>query len=550
MNNQYSSVVAASEINIQRSKFKLSQQIKTTFNTGKLIPTYLQEVLPGDTFKVNVSAVIRMSTPIKPVMDNAWADVTFYFVPYRLLWEHWEELNGANNSGPWAQQTEYTVPQTTAPSGGWTKGTIADYMGLPTKVANISVSSLPFRAYCKIWNDWYRDENLQNFTYIDTGDSNTTGTNGTNYVTSPITGGMPLNVAKPHDYFTSALPEPQKGPDVLLPLGDTAPVMGNGMTLGLTDGTNLTGLFNNNGDNVTVKSATYGLNVGSTSSTSGLRETKTLGITTDPTKSGIIADLSSATAATVNELRLAFQLQKLYERDARGGTRYIEILRSHFGVISDDARLQRAEYLGGKRVPITITQVPQTSATNDTSPQGNTAAFSLTGDYSEYFTKSFKEHGIIIGMVDVRTEHTYQQGIERFWSRKTRTDFYLPVLANIGEQAILNKEIFAQGTSADNEAFGYQEAWADYRKRQNKVTGEFRSNVAENGGLDIWHYADYYDELPTLGSDWIQETAVNVDRTLAVQSSVSDQFLADLLFDVTAVRPMPVFSIPGRIDHN
>lgn len=535
-------------INITRSRFRQKFQVKTTFNAGLLIPIgEPKEILPGDTVKCNMSAVIRMSTPIKPVMDNAFADVMFFFVPNRLVWDHWEEFQGANKSGPWVQQTEYTIPQTTSPAGtGWTKGTIADYMAIPTKVPGLSVGSLRFRGYSLIWNDWFRDENLQNFTYINKNDATTIGTNGANYVTDPICGGMPLPVNKIHDYFTSALPEPQKGEDVLLPLGSNAPVI----TGERHDTTNVSLGWNNTaGNKPTNNYRTILQNNGFTQLYDGTNISG--GYWGDViTPSNLWADLTNATAATINQLRQAFQLQKMFEKDARGGTRYIEVLKNHFGVTSSDARLQRTEYLGGKRIPITMGQVLQTSATDETSPQGNTAAFSLTNDYSNYFTKSFEEHGYLFAFVMVRTMQSYQQGLNASWSRKTRTDFYMPVFANIGEQPIYNKEIYAQGNSQDDEVFGYQEAWAPYRYTPNTVTGEFRSNVAANGGLDIWHYANNFDELPTLGEDFIKETKNNIDRTLAVQSNVSDQFLADFYFDNIDTRPMPIYSIPGLIDHN
>ena len=531
-------------INISRSKFKMPHTIKTTFNAGLVIPFAFYEIIPGDTFSTKINALIRMSTPIKPVMDTATAEIMAFFVPDRIIWNHWEEFQGANKTGPWKQQTEYTIPQTTSPTTtGWTKGTIADYFGIPTKTTGLSVNSLPFRAYVQIWNDWFRDENLQNFAYLNKDDSTTTGTNGKNYVTDPICGGTPLPCAKPHDYFTSALPEPQKGPDVLLPLGDTAPVNQiQGQPLSFVTPTNKDAYIIAGG-NITAGASTYSyINNISTQQINNGERLDYL--------NGLEADLSNATAATINQLRLAFQLQKMFEKDARGGTRYIEILKNHFGVTASDARLQRSEYLGGKSIPITMNQVLQTSATDTTSPQGNTAAYSLTFDSSTLFTKSFEEHGLIIFTIMVRTNHTYQQGLNKYWSRKTRTDFYMPVFANIGEQPILNKEIFAQGNETDDEVFGYQEAWADYRYKPNLVTGEFRNNVAPNGGLQIWHYADYYEELPKLSSGWIAETKNNIDRTLAVQSSVSDQFLADFYLDTTAVRPMPVRSIPGLIDHH
>lgn len=531
-------------IDIQRSQFIRPSTHKTTFNAGDLIPIYVDEVLPGDTFKMKMASVIRMSTPIYPVMDNANLDIYYFFVPNRLVWEHWKEFFGENNTTHWEQPVEYEVPQITAPEGGWAKGTIADYMGIPTKVNNLSVQALPFRAYCKIWNDWFRDQNLKDPAMISLDETTTQGANSGDYVTNAEKGALPLKVAKYHDYFTSALPEPQKGPEVTIAgISGYAPVTTRNE---LTNATGINMRFNNSssGKQLVIESGEA-------------VEAKTVSSTLNNPNSAVIeprnlwADLqmSTGTATSINALRQAFAIQRLYEKNARGGTRYIEIIRAHFGVQSPDARQQRSEYLGGTRIPINMDQVIQTSNSGEgITPQGNTAAYSLTSFNESMFTKSFTEHGYIIGLAAIRTEHTYQQGIERFWSRKKMLDYYFPTLANLGEQAILNKEIYAQGNATDDEAFGYQEAWAEYRYKPSRVSGAMRSNYQKS--LDAWHYADEYTQQPILSSSWIDETASNVDRTLAVQSSVEDQFIADFYFQCEATRPMPLYSIPGLIDHH
>ena len=552
-------------IDIRRSVFDRSTQHKTTFNAGQLIPIFCDEILPGDTFSGHISSVVRMTTPIHPTMDNLYADLYWYSIPVRILWEHWKAFNGENNDTFWTQETEYEVPQIESPEGGWTKGTIADYLGVPTNIEfkdNHSINHLPFRAVVKVWNDWFRDQNLQTPAFLDIGDSTTFGTIGDDYVTDAICGGMPLPVDKYHDYFTSCLPEPQKGPDVLLPLGDTAPlqavkVKGNPNYRGtpffdiVQQGTA--------SDPVNIASqqllrtreagsAGYAGNVWAGGTPTDTPQGYLVWANSLANPSGLEVNLANATAATVSQLRQAFAVQRLYERDARGGTRYTEILKSHFGVSSPDGRLQRSEYLGGSRIPINITQVVQTSSTDSVSPQGNTAAYSLTGDISASFTKSFTEHSILLCFVCVRNENTYQQGLEKMWSRKRRFDFYWPALANISEQPVFNKEIYAQGTDEDDEVFGYQEAWAEYRYKPSRVSGAFRSNYS--GTLDSWHYADYYDSLPVLGDDFIRGSKTNIDRTLAVQSSLEDQFIGDFYFNIKSVRPMPVYSVPGLIDHN
>lgn len=538
---------------IQRSRFDRSSSVKTTFNVGDVVPFYVDEVLPGDTFDIKTSKVVRMQSLVTPIMDNIYLDTYFFFVPNRLVWEHWQEFNGENTQSAWIPTTEYQVPQLTAPSGGWSIGTIADYMGIPTGVSNLSVNAMPFRAYALIMNDWFRDENLSDPLNVPVNDVTQTGSNGDDYVTDVALGGLPFRAAKYHDYFTSCLPAPQKGPDVLLPLGGDAPLktvdvhsvpLPNFPVPGLAFGNQF-----KSGDE-------YGLGTigsfymnpmtgGSPDGTFSPTFTGTSGFGMVPLN--LVADLSQATAATINQLRLAFQVQKLYERDARGGTRYIEILKSHFGVTSPDSRLQRPEYLGGNRIPININQVLQTSQTSDQSPQGNPVGQSLTTDTHRDFIKSFVEHGFVIGVMVARYDHTYQQGLERFWSRRDRFDYYWPVFAHIGEQAVKNREIYAQGTAADDEVFGYQEAWADYRYKPNRVSGEMRSSAPLS--LDVWHLADDYESQPFLSDEWIRENKSTVDRVLAVSSNNSAQLFCDIYVNNRTTRPMPVYSIPGLIDH-
>jgi hypothetical protein len=527
------------QVGVSRSRFKRNSDNKTTFNTGDLIPIYLDEVLPGDTHQVDVACVIRMATPIFPVMDNAFCDFYFFFVPNRLLWQHWKEFMGENKETAWTPKTEYSVPQVTAPKGGWEEGTLADYLGLPTKVEGISVSALPGRAYGLIYNEWFRNQNVTQPTLVEVTDATTTGKNdGSATNDSAITLAKPLKAAKIFDYYTGALPEPQKGEPVTLPLGGVAE-----MHLYKTEdlkerASDPGGTFGYLGKTI-LGNRPYTM----------FDHEKTIGVPkveNTAQENFLGADLSNVTATTINQLRQAFQIQKLLEKDARGGTRYREVLREHFGVISPDSRMQIPEYLGGYRLPINVSQVIQTSSTDNTSPLGNTAALSVTTMNKPMFTKSFTEHGFIMGLAVVRTDQTYQQGIERMWNRKGRYDYYWPVLANIGEQAILNKEIYAQGNEKDNEAFGYQEAWADYRYKPSKVTGLFRSNAQQS--LDAWHYAQDYDALPTLSTAWMEQGETEMKRTLAVQSQ--PDFIADFYFMNKTTRCMPVYSIPGLIDHH
>ena len=554
-------------IDIRRSTFDRSHSLKTSFNVGDIVPFFVDEVLPGDTFNVDTSKVVRLQTLLTPVMDNIYLDTYFFFVPNRLTWSHWKQFNGENTESAWIPQTEYEIPQITAPaSGGWSVGTIADYLGVPTGVPNLSVSALPFRAYALVMNEWFRDENLSDPLVVPVDDATVAGVNTGTFVTDVCKGGLPYKAAKYHDYFTSCLPSPQKGPDVTIPVAEAGnyAVVGNGKVLALTNGSVSGGLGVNNSQ---LFGPTSSIPVGSSVSVTGGEFTFSAGRYGVPTQAQLGNDLSNsglvavasgnAAAATINQLRMAFQIQKLYEKDARGGSRYIEILKSHFGVTSPDARLQRPEYLGGNRVPININQVVQQSATaSGETAQGTVTGMSVTTDTHSDFTKSFTEHGFVIGVMVARYDHTYQQGLERFWSRKDRFDYYWPVFANIGEQAVKNKEIFAQGPATkdsagnviDDQVFGYQEAWADYRYKPSRVTGEMRSQYAQS--LDVWHLADDYSALPVLSDSWIREDKTNVDRVLAVTSAVSNQLFADIYIKNRTTRPMPMYSIPGLIDHH
>lgn len=548
-------------IDMQRSRFNRDSSVKTSFNTGDIIPFYVDEVLPGDTFSVDTSKVVRLQTMLTPMMDNMYLDTYYFFVPNRLVWDHWKEFNGENTQSAWIPATEYEVPQIVAPENGWNVGTIADYMGIPTGVDGISVNALPFRAYALIMNEWFRDQNLSDPLNIPTDETTVTGVNTGTFVSDVAKGGLPYTAAKYFDYFTSALPSPQKGPDVTLQVASEGnlPVLAmSDLATGYDTQQSLL-MYQKKGDNDSYANNKYGYfsidNSKMNGYTQSQAQTRPVAGTTSqnggwfaPANLWAVNNIDP-TVATINQLRMAFQIQKLYEKDARGGSRYIELLKSHFGVTSPDARLQRPEYLGGNRLPINVNQIVQQSATTSGStPQGNPSGLSMTTDTHSDFTKSFVEHGFVIGLMVARYDHTYQQGIERFWSRKSRFDYYWPVLANIGEQAILNKEIFAQGTEEDDEVFGYNEAWADYRYKPNRVTGEMRSAYAQS--LDVWHLADDYESLPALSDSWIREDKSNVDRVLAVTSSVSNQLFADIFVRNTTTRPMPLYSIPGLIDHH
>jgi hypothetical protein len=521
--HQFSEVPHA---DIQRSTFDRSHGLKTTFNAGELVPIYVDESLPGDTFSCNLTAFSRLATPIHPTMDNAFMDTHFFAVPVRLVWDDFEEFMGETKTYKAAGSSrldgtpDFTVaapvpPTITAGGSGEAEQSLSDYFGIPTKVAGLEFSALWHRAYTLVWNDWFRDENLQAPKTIDT----TSGTDTTTYAL--------LNRGKKHDYFTSALPWPQKGADVTLPLGVSADVVYDG-TLNNAAAANRAKIWS------TVDEAYGDLNAESADS-------NYIHPLTESSGQKLYADLSSATSATINQLRLAFATQKFLEIQARGGSRYIEVIKNHFNVTSPDARLQRPEYLGGGSSPVNISPVAQTSSTDATTPQGNLSAIGTTVLSGHSFTKSFTEHTIVIGLVSVRTDLTYQQGLNRMFSRETIYDYYWPTLSTIGEQAVKNKEIYAQGSAADETTFGYQERYAEYRYKPSSVTGKFRSNAT--GTLESWHYAQEYASLPLLGDSWIQVTDTNVQRTLAVASE--PQFIFDSLFKLKCTRPMPVNSIPG-----
>jgi hypothetical protein len=514
---------------IPRSKFDVQSAHKTTLDSGYLVPVYVNEVLPGDTFNFKMTAFARMATPIYPIMDNMKLDSFFFFVPNRLLWDNWQKFMGEQNDP--GDSISYIVPTTTSPEGGYAVNSLQDYMGLPTVgqipgTAKVTHCSFWPRAYNLIWNEWFRDQNLQDSLLVDRDDG----------PDSPADYTLQRR-GKRHDYFTSALPWPQKGDSVELPLGSVAPVIWrNNDSLGAADGK--FALFGQNGDGAAGKFYYSSTPTGSP--------------TANPNASvgGLYTDLSDATAATINQLRQAFQIQKLLERDARGGTRYTEIIRAHFGVVSPDARLQRPEYLGGGSTDININPIAQTSSstvTGSSTPMGTLAAMGTALAHNHGFTQSFTEHGVIIGLVSVRADLTYQQGLPRMWSRSTRYDFYFPAFAHLGEQAVLNKEIYVQGEASDNDVFGYQERWAEYRYKPSQISGLFKSTSA--GTLDGWHLAQKFNSLPTLNATFIQDTPP-LDRALAVGTEANgQQFLFDSFFDVKMARPMPMYSVPGLIDH-
>ena len=537
---------------IPRSVFDRSFTTKTAFDSGYLIPVFFDEVLPGDTFDVNASFFTRLATPVVPIMDNLWLDSFFFFVPYRLVWDHWTNMHGERKNPQ--DSVDYICPTVTAPDNGFGFGSIYDYLGIPPD-KKLTVNALPLRACNLIYNEWFRDENLQDSLTVNTGDEND----------APSTYSL-FRRGKRHDYFTSCLPWPQKGDSVEVSLGGTAPVR---ISSTAADTKTVTatpplvfaegpfslsgGYFRAAGSDSEDPNIWYGANTstgaGATFYSNGLQ-------TSSPTWStdslSAFADLSTASPITINSLRYAFQLQKLLERDARGGTRYTELLQSHFGVTNPDLRLQRPEYLGGSSTRITINPVQQTSSTNDTTPQGNLAAYGVGSDVFHGFNRSFTEYGCIIGFVSVRADLTYQQGLNRAWFRKSRFDFYYPVFSHLGEQTVLNKEIYAQGPSVkdaagnviDEQVFGYQERYAEYRYKPSMITGIMRSTAPQS--LDVWHLSQKFENLPKLNAEFIQDNPP-VARAVAVQNE--PQFIFDAYFKMKCARPMPVYSVPSLVDH-
>lgn len=527
---------------IKRSIFKMPFRNLSTCNAGKIIPFLAYpDILPGDTVKCKTAAVIRMQTPLNPTMDDAFADIYYFAIPHRLVWKHWKEFMGENKDSAWVSSTVYQVPMLTAPTGGVAMGTNADYMGVPKGIEKIQYQALPFRALTLTYNTWFRKQALiaPYEEYDD--DTDRQGDNS-----NPVLGGTPFTASRIADYFSTANPEPQKNLPGMetptIPLGTTAPVI-------FTEDTHAAGQIKWTKPDGSTITSSAGFNVAGT--TTGLAIYDGAQVTNDgPLSIGNgYADLTQATAATINALRLYFQIQKLSELGGRAGTRYFEVLKSEFGTSPSMTALQYPEYLGGCRNPLNITQITQTSSTvSNGQALGETGGMSHTTFGNEDFTKSFQEHTILLGLMVIRQYHTYQQGLDRMWTRRNKLDYYTPILAHLGEQPIYKSELMATGDSEqDNAVWGYQERWAEYKYGRQIVTGEMNSTYAQS--LDIWHYGDYYEEQPTLAQNWIEETPEYIDRTIAVQSTTQHQFKFDIVSDLTFTRPMPVYCTPGLIDH-
>lgn len=559
---------------IQRSTFDRSASYKTSFNVGDLIPFFVDEVLPGDTFNISTAKVVRSQTMLTPIMDNIFLDTYYFFVPNRLVWKHWREFCGENRDGAWAPQVEYTIPKIGAPTGGFASNTIADYMGLPVGIEwkatdPLAPSALPFRAYALICNEFFRDENLTDPLLISLEDANQEGSNGSDYANDVANGGMPFKAARMHDYFSSCLPSSQKGEPVGIPIhipgfpGGSFPVTSSFFPSDdlvsssypvfyrefSKDGTPIDNVISSiypsgtDASGISKYVHTHFASLPSIPTNSGLAPVN-LTANIPPLGNGEDLDISF----TVNELRLAFAYQRFLESLARNGSRYTELLLGLFGVRSPDARLQRPEYLGGNRIPISVSEVTNNAQTAE-DYLGDLGAKSNTGDVNHDFIKSFTEHGYLIGVMVARYDHSYSQGLQRFWTRSHFTDFYNPKFANLGETGVYQAEIMATSENiADNtKTFGFQEIWADYRYKPSMVTAEMRPGVQNS--LAFWHLADHYSDVPTLSDGWIREDRTNVDRVLAVQSSVANQFWCDLYISNKCTRPMPMYSVPGLLDH-
>lgn len=564
--NQNSHFAKNPSVSMPRSRFKMSHSMKTTFNAAQLIPLDWQEILPGDSFKVKTSILARMQTLINPIMADLYMDVYYFFCPNRLLWKHWVNFCGESDE-PWFDETVYTVPQLEydAAPGNSNRdhtvecGTIADHMGIPIRKKGnnttpymVKVNHLPFRAYCRVWNEWFRNENINELTAFNMEDADAllyVGDNGDAW----NGGSLPLPVNKYRDIFTSALPQPQRGPSVTIGVGDLAPVFAGSqshdwstLAHGLTQPASIR-FRDTTSESASHTSGSYNIfgYTGSTSNTIQGNAGTISSTGSNPfsvTPANLYADISSATGISINELRLAFATQRFYEQAARSGSRYIEILSNMFHVTNGDARLQRTEYLGGNRVHINVSQVAQQSETGET-PLGDLGAYSLTVDSQDSFDHSFTEHGILLCVGCVRYDHSYSQGVDRKFLRKDKFDYYWPQFANIGEQPIYNRELFVGGTAKDDEVFGYQEAWYEYRYGVNRVSGEFSPDYDQS--LDSWHLGDDYSATPRLSDGWIQEDGRPIERVTAVSERLANQFMCDIYWDVEATRPMPVYSVPG-----
>ncbi len=555
-----------------RSTYDMSCNVKTSFNVGDVIPFFFTEVLPGDTWKLDTNKVLRMPPMVSAPMDNLYLDTYYFFVPNRILWEHWRDFLGENRQSAWTPTTEYEIPQLKAPlSTGWTRGSIADYLGIPVGIPTISVNALPFRAYAMIIDEWFRSQNLQDPLNIPKTDATVQGTNGTDYVVDVAKGGKPFKANKFFDLFTSCLPDPQKGPDVTIGLQADVPVYAaknkdivNYLSTGnVYDSLSFRGFDpDNNSFNSTIglnpntDHMTY-LSMNSDSTEGSLifngNDSSLGNKVLNVTPSNLFADTSGVSMVTINALRQAFQIQRFYEKNARSGSRYRELLKAHFGVNLEDSRAMIPEYLGGNRIPININQIASSFSNATSNPLGDIGGVSITNDSHFDFQKSFTEHGILMGVCVARYKHTYSQGLNKIWSKKDKFDYFWPTLANLGETAVLNQEIFASGKPQDTDVFGYNEMWYEYRYLPDMCTGCMRP-TSNGQDLSVWHFGDYYKTAPALSSEWLQEDPQNVDRVLALsaldEQNATNQLFADILVSSVTTRVVPTYSVPGLIDHN